>query len=50
MIKNVIFNNGNKHRIKTTTTAIIKNKLKCFPMSDSITCIAEPNLEVLPLI
>ena len=36
--------------IETTTTAVIKNELKCFPMSDGNTCIAEPNLEVLPLI
>ena len=36
--------------IKTTTTAVIKNKLKYFPMSEDNTCIAEPNLEVLPLI
>ena len=36
--------------IKTTTTAVIKNELKYFPMSEGDTCIAEPNLEVLPLI
>ena len=36
--------------IKTTTTAVIKNELKYFPMSEGNTCIAEPNLEVLPLI
>ena len=36
--------------IKTTTTAEIKNELKYFPMSEGNTCIAEPNLEVLPLI
>ena len=36
--------------IETTATAVIKNELKCFPMSDGNTCIAEPNLEVLPLI
>ena len=34
----------------TTTTAVIKNELKYFPMSDGNTCIAEPNLEALPLI
>ena len=33
--------------IKTTTTAVIKNKLKYFPMSEGNTSIAEPNLEVL---
>ena len=36
--------------IKTTTTAVIKNELKYFPMSQGNTCIAEPKLEVLPLI
>ena len=36
--------------IKTTTTAVIKNELKYFPMSDGNTCIAELNLEALPLI
>ena len=37
--------------IKTTTTAVIKNELKFFPISEgNNTCIAEPNLEVLPLI
>ena len=36
--------------IKTTATAAIKNELKYFLMSEGNTCIAEPNLEVLPLI
>ena len=36
--------------IKATTTAIIKNELKYFSMSQDNTYIAEPNLEVLPLI
>ena len=36
--------------IKTTTAAVIKNKLKYFPISEGNTCIVEPNLEVLPLI
>ena len=36
--------------IETTTKAVIKNELKYFPMSEDNTCIAEPNLEVLPLI
>ena len=45
-IKNTIFNNRDKDR---TTTAVIKNELKYFPMSEDNTCIAEPNLEVLPL-
>ena len=36
-------------QIKTTTTAALKNELKRSPMSEGNTCIAEPNLEVLPL-
>ena len=36
--------------IKTTATAVIKNGLKYFLMSEGSTYIAEPNLEVLPLI
>ena len=36
--------------IKTTTPAEIKNELQYFLMSEGNTCIAEPNLEVLPLI
>ena len=35
MIKNI--------EIKTTTTAVIKNELKYFSMSEGNTCIAEPN-------
>ena len=51
MIKNTVFNNENqKQEIKITTTAVTKNELKYFPMSEGNTCIAEPNLEVLPLI
>ena len=50
MIKNPIFSNIKKHRNKTTTTAVIKNELKSFPMSKGNTCIAQPNPEVLPLI
>ena len=34
--------------IKTTKTAVMKNELKYFPMSEGNTCISEPNLEVLP--
>ena len=34
----------------TTTTVVIKNELKYFPMSEVNTCLAEPNLEVLPFI
>ena len=36
--------------IKAIATAIIKNEFKYFPMSESNICIAEPTLEVLPLI
>ena len=36
--------------IKTTTTAVIKNELKYFLMSEGHTCIAEPKREVLPFI
>ena len=46
--KKTIFNCKIKIEIKTTTTAL-KNDLKYSPMSESNTCIAEPNLEVLPL-
>ena len=35
--------------IKTTTTAVTKNKLKYFPMSEGDTYIAELNLKVLLL-
>ena len=48
MLKKTFFNYKIKIKIKTTTTGL-KNELKYFPMSDGITCIAEPNLEVLPL-
>ena len=36
--------------IKTTATAVIKNGLKYFLMSEGNTCTAEPNLEALLLI
>ena len=36
--------------IKTTTTVVIENKLKYFPISEGDTYIAELNLEVLLLI
>ena len=35
-------------KIKTTTTGL-KNELKYSPMLEVNTCIAAPNLEVLPL-
>ena len=36
--------------MKATTTTVIVNELKYSSMSEGNTCIAEPNLEVLPLI
>ena len=37
--------------IKTTTTAVIKNELNFFLMlEEGNTCVAEPNMELLPLI
>ena len=47
MLKKTFFNYQIK--IKTTTTTVLKNELKYSPMSEGNTCIAEPNLEVLPL-
>ena len=38
-----------KDQIIKTTTTIIKLSLKHSLMSEGNTCIAEPNLEVLPL-
>ena len=49
MIKNAFPNYKIQTEIKTTTTTIIKNELKYFPMSEGNTCIAKPNLEALPL-
>ena len=40
-------NNRTSIEIKTTRTTVIKNEH--FPTSKGNTCIAEPNLEVLPL-
>ena len=48
MKKNKIFNNRINIEIKLTTTAVIKNELNYFPMSEGNTCIAEPNLEYYP--
>ena len=48
MIKNTIYNNRINIETKTTTTAVIKNERKYFPMLEGNTCIAEPNLEVSP--
>ena len=36
-------------KIKATTTTGLKNELKYSSMSEGNTCIAEPNLELLPL-
>ena len=38
-----------KIKIKKTTTTGLKNEPKSYPMSEGNTCIAEPNLKVLPL-
>ena len=35
--------------MKATTVTVIKNDLKYSAMSEGNTCIAKPNLEVLPL-
>ena len=37
-----------QQKIKTATTGL-KNELEYSPISEGNTCIAEPNLEVLPL-
>ena len=47
MLKKTLFDC--KTKIKTTTTIELKNELKHSPMSEGNTCIAESNLEVLPL-
>ena len=47
MLKKTFFNY--KIKIKRTATIGLKNELKYSPMSEGNTCIAEPNLEVLPL-
>ena len=46
MLKKAFFNY--KIKIKTTATIGLKNELKYSPMSEG-TCIAEPNLDILPL-
>ena len=38
-----------KITMKTTTTTGLMNEVKYSTMSESNTCIAEPNLEVVPL-
>ena len=42
MIKNTIFNNKTNIEIKTTTTPVIKNEQKYFPISEGNTCIVIP--------
>ena len=49
MFKNTFFNYKIKTEIKTITATAIKKELKYSLMSGGDTCIAEPNLEVLPL-
>ena len=50
MLKKTFFDYKIRIKIKaTTTTGLLKNELKYSPMSEGNTCIAEPNLEVLPL-
>ena len=49
-LQNIQFSNTEINIEKKTATAVIKNELKYFPMSEGNSCIAEPNLEVLPLI
>ena len=44
----IYFQLQNKNIIKKTTAAVIKNDLKYSKMSEGNTCIAKPNLEVLP--
>ena len=38
-----------KVEIKTNTTMALKSELRYSPILEGNTCIAEPNLEVLPL-
>ena len=42
------FSIKNKNTNKTTTATVIKNDLKYSKMLEGNTCIAKPNLEVLP--
>ena len=49
MIKNTFFNKKIKKETKTTRRTVIKHELKDFPLLKSNTCLAEPNLEILPL-
>ena len=49
MLKKTFFNYKIKIKIKKTTTTGLNNELKYSPLSEGNTCIAKPNLEVLPL-
>ena len=49
-LQNIQFSNTEINIEIKTATAVIKNELKYFPMSEGNACIAEPNLEALPLI
>ena len=50
MLKNTFCSYKIRIEMKTTTTTtVIKNELKYSPMPEDKTCIAEPNLVVLPL-
>ena len=49
-LQNIQFSNTDINIEIKTATAVIKNELKYFPMSEGHACIAEPNLEALPLI
>ena len=48
-LKWYIFQFQNKNINETKTTATVKNDLKRSKVSEGNTCIAKPNLEVLPL-
>ena len=49
-IKTTTTNHKIKIEIKTTIQQIVlKSEFKYSPMSEANTCIAEPNLEILPL-
>ena len=48
MLKKLFFNYKTKIKTKTTTRGL-KNELKYSPMLEGNICIAETNLEVLPL-
>ena len=49
-LQNIQFSNTKINIEIKTATAVIRNELKYFRMSEVNACIAEPNLEALPLI